>query len=330
MQSNARFHYLFRRYIEKSYTPAEKEEFMNCLQQPEYDALLRELLRKASGGDMPLYEQAPGKADAIFSAITGTEQERPFASIRWLQYAAAALIVVATGLGGYYFLRPGPKPVVAAKTYNGRAPAHSYIILPDGSKVLLNSNSHLHYPPAFNIHSRDVYLEGEAWFDIRQDTRTPFIVHTGKVKTVVLGTAFDIKAPRGQENVVVTVTRGKVRVEKDNKTLAVLTRNEQITVDDKTAAPVKQLVTTEEVMNWKAQDVLFDDTPVSDVAADLEKRFSVHIQLENPDLGNCRVTASFLHHETPEEIVQVLSRINHMQYRIDNDNNIILSGEGCR
>ena len=330
MQSNLRFHYLFRRYVDKSYTPAEKDEFMACLRQPEYDALLRELLRKASGGDTPIYEQAPGKADAIFSAITGRKQERLFTTTRLLRYAAVALIVVATGLGGYYFLRPGPKPVVAAKTHDAPAPAHRYIILPDGSKVLLNNGSHLYYPAAFKGSSRDVYLEGEAWFDIHQDTRSPFIVHTGNVKTVVLGTAFDIKAPRGQENVVVTVTRGKVRVEKDNKTLAVLTRNEQITVNDKTAAPAKQLIKTEEVMSWKAQDVLFDDTPVSEVAAELEKRFSVHIELENPDLANCRVTASFLHHETPEEIVQVLSRINHMQYHIDNDNNIILSGEGCR
>ena len=346
MPSNARFVYLFGRYMDKSYTPAEKDEFMNCVQQPENDALLRELLQKASQEGMPVYEQSAEKADTIFGAIVGRNQwtmaeattEAAHARVRipratrLLRYAAVAVIIVATGLGVYYLSGPAAKPLAATKTPAAPAKAaeHRYIILPDGSKVLLNSGSHLDYPAAFNGRRREVYLQGQAYFDIKQDARKPFIVHAGTIKTVVLGTAFDIKAFPGQESVVVTVARGKVRVENEHKTLGILVRNEQLTVKDKTETAAKQLVKTEEVMSWKAADVLFDDMLLSEAVAELEKRFPVHIVLEKPELGNCRVTASFLHHETAEEIIRVLCGINHMQYRSADENNMVLSGEGCR
>ena len=346
MQPNDRFVYLFRRYMAKTYTRAEKDEFMACLQQPGYDALLRELLREGSEQVLPAYEQAPEKADATFAAIMAAErplqavpqreqEAGPFIGRHWLRYAAVVLVVIGSGLGAwYYYSRAGAKTpaIVAAKPAAQKTtPAeHRYIVLADGSKVLLNSGSHLSYPPVFKGRSREVYLVGEAYFDIRHDAKKPFIVYAGKVKTVVLGTAFDIKAFPGQENVVVTVTRGKVRVENGRRTLGILTHDEQLTVDERIEQPAKQLVKTEEVMNWKAEDVLFDDTPVSEAVAELEKRFGISIRLENPDLGNCRVTASFLHHETPEEIIKVLCRINRMQYRVETNNNIVLTGEGCR
>ena len=346
MHPNDRFVYLFRRYMAKTYTRAEKDEIMACLQQPGYDSLLRELLREGSEQALPAYEQAPEKADAAFAAImtagrplqTVPRREQGAASFiarHWMRYAAVMLVIIGSGLGAlYYHSHPGakaPAALAARPAAPKTMPAeHRYIVLSDGSKVLLNTGSHLSYPPEFNRHSREVQLVGEAYFDIHSDSKRPFIVHAGKVRTVVLGTAFDIKAFPGQKNVVVTVTHGKVRVENAQRTLGVLTRNEQLTVDDKAEQAGKQLVKTEEVMSWKAEDVLFDDMPVSEAVAELQKRFGIGIRLQNPDLGNCRVTASFLHHETPEEIIKVLCGINRMQYRMETNNNIVLTGEGCR
>jgi ferric-dicitrate binding protein FerR (iron transport regulator) len=352
MESNDRFLYLFRRHMRKTYTQAESEEFMQYLRQPEYDRQLRRLLRQAQEAGLPQYEQPAENADAIFGAIITQQQARahmthepggeapviplPAArnriARRLLQYAAAALVVAAAGLGAWHYShsRVNPaRPVAAAPAVKDGRPGHSYIVLPDGSKVLLNSGSHLDYPAAFDGRRREVTLTGEAYFDIHHDARKPFIVHAGHITTVVLGTAFDIRAFPGQENVVVTVSRGKVRVENGSRTLGVLRCNEQITVNSKAGHPVKQTANTAEVMRWKAEDILFDDEPVSAVAAALEKRFGVSIRLENSDLGNCRVTASFLHHETAEDIIRVVSGITHMQYRADSANTILLTGEGC-
>ena len=64
------------------------------------------------------------------------------------------------------------------------------VVLADGSKIRVNSGSELKYPKVFNSKKREVYLSGEAYFDIQHDASKPFIIHTGKVVTTVLGTAF--------------------------------------------------------------------------------------------------------------------------------------------
>jgi len=337
MQSNDRFVYLYRRYITKRYTAAEKDEFMDYLRQPEYDALLRALLTETQQQTAPEYEQPAKSADAIFHAIMVHDRRQVAAPRRinthLLRYAAVALLAVATGLGVWYTARrsaTAPATLASRPVPVTPAAEHSYIALPDGSKVLLNNGSHLYYPPAFNGRTREVYLEGEAYFDVHHNPNKPFIVHTGKVRTEVLGTAFNIRAFRGPENIVVTVSRGKVLVRNGNTTLGVLTRDEQFTIKDKAGSPAKQLVKTDEVMRWKADDILFDDITVREAVEELEKHFAVDITLGNPDLGNCRVTASFLHRESPEQIIKVITGINHIQYRMVAENSFVLSGEGCR
>lgn len=248
-------------------------------------------------------------------------------------YMAAAVLLVAIGTAVFfYYYNTKPAPVRGALVQQTPAsPAiadHRYIRLPDGSRVLLNAGSQLQYPNSFGA-TREVHLTGEGYFDIRHDATKPFIVVAGNTKTVVLGTAFDIKAFPGESNVVVTVTRGKVRVEKDNKTVGVLVRNEQLVVNDNNSSPVKETVNTNTAIAWKQDDILLDDARLRDAAKDLEQRFHCSISFNQPALENCRVTASFLHHETLNQIIQVLARINSMSYRFENDSTIMLSGEGC-
>ncbi|MBS1564233.1 MAG: FecR domain-containing protein [Bacteroidetes bacterium] len=345
-----RFVYLFGRYMDKTCTAAERAEFMTCVAQPEYEALLRGLLRGISSGELPHYEQPLERADAIFESIVRPRRavvaepeaaEQPVVStggtgrrtvLRSWRYAAVFLIAAATGLTAYYYSsRKQASPVAMQQdgndTLSDRSAgsreaiaavsetAHRYIKLPDGSKVLLNSGSKLSYAPAFGV-KREVYLEGEGYFDIKQDATRPFIVHAGRIKTVVLGTAFNVRALPGGEQVVVTVASGKVRVENGQRTLGVLMRDEQLTVSGSDDIAAKQSVKPDEMPDWKAEDILFDDMPVGDAVAELEKRFSVHIVLGNTALADYRVSASFLHHETVEQILKVLCGINHMEYQL--------------
>src|SRR5690606_2603405 len=97
----------------------------------------------------------------------------------------------------YFSLKPGePTTTVHAEFGNSKVTklAHQLLLLPDGSTVLLNNNSSLDFPQQFTGDTREVILKGEAYFDIKPDASRPFIIHTGKVKTRVLGTAFNIRA----------------------------------------------------------------------------------------------------------------------------------------
>src|SRR5439155_2315167 len=98
-----------------------------------------------------------------------------------------------------------------------------YLLLPDSTQVWLNAASSLEFPEAFQSGKREVYLVGEAFFDVKHAENRPFIIHTGNVTTRVVGTAFNIKGYPDQPDVIVSVKRGKVQVSKNEKLVATLT-----------------------------------------------------------------------------------------------------------
>jgi ferric-dicitrate binding protein FerR (iron transport regulator) len=332
MQLPDRLLYLFKQYMDKTCTPEEKDELMEYVNSGKYDHLLRELLNQGWNHPLPPYEQATEKANYIFNTIIA-EKALPSKSrnrmLVAIKYVAAAMILLVTGWAVYHYYNKPASTVVAQKNAPvSMAPEHQYIALPDGSKVLLNAGSQLNYPDTFG-NTREVHLTGEGYFDIRHDDKKPFIVYAGNTKTIVLGTAFNIKAFPGQKNVIVTVIRGKVRVERDQQLAGIITKNQQIVVNETSEVVKTEMTDTGEAIAWKQDDILLDDVPLKRAAIELEQRFNCSIEFSKPALANCSVTASFLHHETLEQVLQVITRINGMEYHIGPANKIMLSGDGC-
>jgi ferric-dicitrate binding protein FerR (iron transport regulator) len=175
--------------------------------------------------------------------------------------------------------------------------------------------------------AREVTLHGEAFFDIRKDSR-PFIVHTGSVTTTVLGTAFNINA-HDLQTITITVTRGKVKVENSVGEFSILRRNEQISIDSLHTRLKKVQVDAGEVLAWKKPYLLFNDVTMKEAMQELEQRYRVSVVFTNPAAENCPVTASFTSHESLEEIINVLSKINNMEFTI-RQRTVEISGEGCK
>lgn len=205
------------------------------------------------------------------------------------------------------------------------------IVLSDGSRVVLNGESQLVYPETFKGEIREVTLIGEAYFDITRDTLRPFIINTGKVRTRVLGTAFNIKATNEQKDIVVTVTRGKVQVENEKaKVLAVLTPDEQVHYDSKTETVNEKNVDVNESISWTQKNMMkFDSASFGEIANRLSRIYAVNISFSEPKLKNCLITASFSGVETLEEVLNILCRTRGTHYQIKDNNNILISGTGC-
>ena len=130
-----------------------------------------------------------------------------------LQYAAVAAIIIITSLSTYIITHNTQK--VADENfceidvpYGGR----SSLILPDGSKIWLNAGSNLKYNRNFDIREREVFLDGEAFFDVEK-SKHPFVVHTSHLDILVLGTTFNVKSYSEDDNIETTLVEGNIRIE---------------------------------------------------------------------------------------------------------------------
>jgi ferric-dicitrate binding protein FerR (iron transport regulator) len=204
------------------------------------------------------------------------------------------------------------------------------ITLADGSKIWINEMSELKYPKVFDGKTREVYLSGEAYFDIRHDASHPFIIHTGKVITTVLGTAFNIKEDKLLHTIVVSVTRGRVSVANGIHPLGIITPNQQITYNEVSEQYARDYnVNAEKVTAWQQSYIHFDDVTFADAAAQLQLRFKVKISFANQKVKNCRFTGTALSDDKLDRILKVICTFNNAGYKTNADGSIIIDGPGC-
>lgn len=266
--------------------------------------------------------------------------------IRW---AAAAAIAAGLGLGAQQWLsathtapelatanRPtldpdAPQWMVYAN-HTGKA---QRITLPDSSHVLVSAEGELKYPGQFQAERRIVHLKGEAFFEVTHDATRPFLVYTNKVVTTVLGTSFVVKAPVGQQAVVVQVRTGKVRVTPRAETEAteaqipgsiVVLPNQQAVYTPAQHQLQRQLVAQPALL--APQPFVFDDRPVAEVLAALEVAYGVPIVYDAPSLAGCTVNLS-LRNGSLYGKLDVLCKMLDASYEKKNTQ-IVFHSKGCQ
>jgi len=263
----------------------------------------------------------------INSNAKGKSPAQPIRIIQWKNVAAIAAVLVVFLLA---FLN---WPTIKENKHfefatTARDNQQKRLTLPDGSIVWINSSSELKYPSTFDGKTREVYLTGEAYFDIHHDTFKPFIVHTGKIKTTVLGTAFNINALKDSKNVIITVTRGKVSVADQNHLLGYITPNQQLTYNTESRDQSKVKIDAEKVIAWQG-DLFFDNMTFSEVASVLQERFKVKIGFENEQIKNCRFSGTASKGNDLEQILKIVCAFNNASYKQHSDGSIIIYGPGC-
>jgi ferric-dicitrate binding protein FerR (iron transport regulator) len=350
MDPETRLPLLFSKYLQRRCTPEEVAELITLLRQGDAEQSLH-------GPMLALWQQIkedkteyPVDWDKMYGSLRQTEENllslsqrrtRPLYPGRfhggW--YKVAAILILCMMVSAAYWALTGSNrksrsQPPATKGVDGILSAlnkkqKQIIHLPDGSTVILNADSKLDYPASFAGRSRDVYLTGEGYFDIVRHPRMPFLVHTGKVTTRVLGTAFNIKAYPSDEAIEVTVTHGKVQVEKDDMNMGLLTADQQIWISKTTEDYVQKKVDTKAVIAWKPEEIHLEDITMEDAAAKISQRFNVLIDFANPAIKACRVTATFYEDDMLNEIMTVICGVSQSTFSV-HDDKIIIDGKGCK
>ena len=254
-----------------------------------------------------------------------TKKER-FAIKKFALLAAAVIILFVAITGLFFLLEKSPKEQLLTTTF--LAPntnnENSIIFLPDSSTVILSPGSKLHYPPSFsNLNRREVFLEGQAFFDIKHNALQPFVVRAGKLETIVLGTAFNVKAIPAEKDITITVERGKVKVSDSENVLGVISQNQEICYDKQKLSSVTKVINTQNSLSWKNEELVFDDVTIIEATKFLEERYKVKILVNDQALNSLRFTASFSKNQNFERALHTICEFNRLAYKYDKEKSTV-------
>ena len=267
----------------------------------------------------------------------------------YYKIAAMIAIIMATGYGAMYLYFSGKTDANSTQYIEMVAPlgSRTFITLPDGTKVWLNSGSKLRFFKKYGTGTRDVNLDGEAYFVVAKNKDVPFVVHTSDIKITALGTAFNVKAYRDEPIIGTTLDEGSVKIESclgnsgknvpiilkpkqtatyskvlTSVTIHVLSNvnGEKVMVAKQISIPPKQLrvipnTDTKIFTSWKETRWIFRHETLGDLAKKLERKYDVTIAFKDESLKEYSFSGS-LQDESIEQVLEVIRIIAPIKYTI--------------
>jgi ferric-dicitrate binding protein FerR (iron transport regulator) len=361
---NDRLTELLSRKLAGEATDAEMQELQQWLQLHPGDQYFAELLHTYwhhHRSSRPLQDHTPDQhfahilEMATLQPESQPEQEfaRPGILRRILKIAAAAAIAGAIAGTVWALIPKKQHDVIAAQPKVNEVVAgrgiRSKMVLPDGTQVWLNSDSKLQYSASFSDSTREVELEGEAFFDVVKDPAHPFIVHTSAIDIKVLGTAFNVKSYSQDKTIETTLIHGLIEVTNRTKPELpkIILKPKEKLVFNKfagaeptgadmadlntgtgtgtaaaaiaiTALPPHIADTSRVETSWVYNRLIFEGDTFQEVAVKMERWFNTRIHFRNEKIANYRLSGSF-DKESVEEALQALQYIAPFQYKINNN-----------
>lgn len=193
--------------------------------------------------------------------------------------------------------------------------------LPDGSTVWLNAGSKIIYPEEFPAGQREVFLSGEAFFDVKKDPQRKFIVKTEKLQIQVLGTQFSLKAYDNEKEISTYLLTGKVQVNFDEGARGdiSLSPGEQLihNKEDHSTTIYKD-VKKEQCIAWKEGYLYFDQSTIEEIIYQLERAYGISIEMKSKKLKVRKFTGRLDLHLSPEELLGNIKISVPFNYTKDN------------
>ena len=199
--------------------------------------------------------------------------------------------------------------------------------LSDGSLIFVNSGSKLRFPVSLNRKkTRDVFLEGEAFFEVKKNMAAPFIVHTKDMNVQVLGTKFNVSSYQNDKNTSVVLKEGSVGITKssevfDKKSGIVITSGEQVILKDETFSVNK--VSIEKYVAWKDGYLFFENDKFEDIIKKLERYYNIVIENNFVELNDIRFTGSFTK-EPINEVLDVFKDLTPFKYQVSDGGKVVI------
>lgn len=222
----------------------------------------------------------------------------------WLLAAAvlAAAVLVAARARPH---RLTERASVAERTVVTRPAERAIVRLGDGTQIVVAAQSTLRYPAAQGGTAREVDVSGEAYFEVAHDDRRPFVVHANGLTISDLGTAFDVRAYPSDARVRIVVAQGRVAV-RAARDARIVDRG-HLAQWDASGAVTMRTVDPERFVAWTTGTLVFDATPLADVAKDLTRWYGSAVIVGDSSVGRRDFTGSF-DRESLDDILAIIAR----------------------
>lgn len=227
----------------------------------------------------------------------------------WLAAATVALLIA---MSGWLYMMIDADPSFVTTSNNSGIVQN--VPLSDGTVIKLNNHSKIIYPERFSGKSREVFLEGEAYFDVAHNKKHPFIVHAGELKIRVLGTKFTVNASSQAPQITATLLEGSIEVSNDKKQM-LMKPSQQLKYDVNSGNMLlTELNNASREIRWTQNVWVLTETPLLDICQRLEHLFNVKIIIMNDELIGKSFTGEFYTNESLESILETMQISTSFNY----------------
>lgn len=267
--------------------------------------------------------------EAILSKIEEEEKVIRFKPLKSVShYILSIAATLALIIGSYLVLnkiitKPDVGTIYLTQINNTNKP--SKIILPDNSLIWLQSKSAIKYPKIFIGIRKITLLSGKVFFNIKHDSRKPFIVETvSGLKTTVLGTAFVVEYGKKKNSFKISVLRGSVKVSDKLGTYATLSKNQGITVNMNTKKALTIIVDSVLLTKWFNSKVVLDNVTLKIVAASLSENYGFKIDYSSEKLLSKSCSITYNSTDNLNDILSLLDKIYHTKHTFKDNKTVYI------
>jgi transmembrane sensor len=304
---------VFSKYMAGKASLQEREELLKWIAEDGKLQLWLEERFASSANEMDQTLKA-----GLLNRIHQQMEHKPRRVAFWPLFQKVAAILLLPLIVALVMLSITPeKPAVQYCTIEAKKGQKSNVILPDGSRVQLNSESKLTYGTDFNQNNRLLKLSGEAYFEVAKNKECPFIVNTGNLSVRALGTAFNIKAYNTDCSVSAILTKGKVRVSSLTQSVD-LTPNEQVELNKGTGKlTVTKLDNALKSIGWLNNQLHFNNCTFEEMVASLSRIYNIEIYFNSESIKKQRFSGT-INNSSIESLFKILSLSAPIRYELKN------------
>ena len=271
----------------------------------------------------------PEQIQAALSQLNNTidkqsvaqHKSRRIFSSWWHSAAAVLLFLIAFGAVFLSTYKKGTEKTIARTEITAPKGVVKSLILPDQSIAYLNAGSSIQYKADFSGDLREVFLSGEAWFDVCHDETKPFIVHTGQADVKVLGTAFNVRAYPGDNVHQVSLERGKIAISGENlQDQILLPQQSWLLLRNKNTVRVFKTNNIDTYSLWREGRIVFRNTSFEEIASILERSHDITFTIKKQELLNCHYTGEFSMEDDISKILNIISMTAPFEYSVNGRN----------